>query len=212
MRAHTEGGECVVHCNPGFVFVFVFGSNVTPSVWAEVSRAGRVGAVSASSCLFRSAAVRRRRRRRCCCCFRRRCRRRCSVAYVTRRWQVVCVPSSASFLRRSFHHRFSASFRRDFCVKKIKTKQIIVLIYFLPVCVKRKTVCVINEANDVNDADPDDDRGRLGYLLMLITNDLCNSPQNSHDFSAKNKQQQRATTFALLVFFLSLSFVFLFSF
>lgn len=73
-------------------------------------------------------------------------------------------------------------------------------------CVKRKTVCVINEANDANDADPDDDRGRLGYLLMLITNDLCNSPQNSHDFSAKNKQQkqqqqQRATTFALLVFF-----------
>lgn len=160
--------------------------------------------------LSRSAAV---RRRRCC---RRRCRRRCSVAYVTRRWQVVC--SKFRELSTTFYHRFSASFRRDFCVKKIeennenKTKNYCSYI-FLPVCVKRKTVCVINEAYDVNNTDTDDDHGRLAYLLMLIT-DLCNSAQNSHDFSAKKatKTKTKRDNVCIVSIFYSLFLVFLFSF
>lgn len=127
-----------------------------------------------------------------------------------------CVCSEFGELSTTFHHRNSASFRRDFCVKKKKQNKLLFLYIFLPVCVKRKTVCVINEANDVNDADPDDDRGRLGYLLMLITNDLCNSPQNSHDFSAKNKQQKTATTtrdnVCIVSIFLVISLYFYFRF
>lgn len=84
---------------------------------------------------------------------------------------------------------------------------------FLPVCVKRKTVSVINEANDVNYADPDDDHGRLAYLLMLIT-DLCSSPQNSHDFSAKKATKTKTTrdNVCIVSIFCSLFLVFLFSF